>query len=210
MKKSISNVVAGGLITSATVMGLDAIDNPAAAAMMESKQTQDFTFDYVFDDVLNTATLTCCNNATTFDSYDFVFDGFDATLGVLNTVGLGISLLGTSFNTADVFDFAGHIAGVTLNDDIVSDLGAAGATVMLDTADFAKALNTVGLEFNILFEGNNVALPTSGDTRGSMTLSYIYEAAAVPIPGSAALMAPALAAMLAARAFARRRREEDE
>lgn len=211
MKKSISNVVAGGLITSATVMGVDAIHNPASADIMEAKQSRDFSFNF------GANAATCCFGIT--GSQDFVFDGFDDSLGNLNTVTLDIFLSGLTndpnsaamtccYDLTDVSGFGGQIAGQDLTDDIVRDLGGAGATVTLDAAKLAGALNTVTLDFNILFEDN--AVFTSGDTRGSATLSYLYEPAAVPIPGSAALLAPALAALFASGACARRRREEDE
>jgi hypothetical protein len=215
MKKSMSNVVAGGLIAGATVMGVDAIHNPASAAIMESTQMQDFSFDF------------SANTATGNQDFDFGFFGFDNNLGVLGTVTLNISFQGLTndpFSATCCYDFltdvnsyGGHIAGVNLTREIVIDLGAAaGATVTLEAADFAKDSNTAGLDFNtagldfqILF--NNNAVSATGNTGGIMTLSYIYDdLTTVPIPGSAVLLAPALAALLASRAYSRRRREEDE
>jgi hypothetical protein len=211
MKKSISNVIAGGLITSATVMGLDAISNPAAADIVELQQTQDFSFNF------GSSAMTCCFGIS--DSQDFAFDGFNASLGVLNTISLGIVLQGLTndpnsqantccFDLTDVLGFDGQIAGLDLNDAIVRGLGRVGSTISLDAAQFAKDLNTANLDFNILFNDN--AVFANGETKGSVTLSYLYEPAAVPIPGSAALMAPALAALFASGAFRRRQRDEDE
>jgi hypothetical protein len=203
MKKSISNVVAGGLITSATVMGLDAIHNPASADIIESKQTQDFNFDF------GANALTCCLNIDT-GSKDFVFDGFDPRLGVLNTISLGISLSDLTLDPANVSDFGGVIAGQNLNTinldatQFVESLN----TISLEASQFGQDLNTISLDFNILFADSPVF--TSGETKGNVTLSYFYEPSAVPIPGSVALMAPALAALLASGACRRRRREEDD
>ena len=208
MKKSISNVVAGGLITGATVMGMDAIHNPASAAIMETKQAWDL--NYVISET-NTIDLACCTNSDT-GSQDFVFGGFDESLGNLNTVTLDISLSGLTFDPAEVLGSSGGMQIVGQDSNTI-DLDAANFsrnlnTISLDAAQFVGNLNTISLDFNMLFANNSVI--TSAETTGSVTLSYFYEPAAVPIPGSLALMAPALAALLASGAYRRRRREEDE
>jgi hypothetical protein len=216
MKKSVSNVVAGGLIAGATVMGMDAIHNPASAAIMESTQMQNFSFDF------SANAATCCYDSNIADK-DFVFKGFDNSLGVLDTVTLDISFLSPTIPTVvsqssggiKIVGEDGNTAVLVANDFVnnldMIDLGG----TRFGTALFDGDKNTVSLDFTMLFNDGAVSAALGatpmGMGSGSMTLSYIYDdLTVVPIPGSAALMAPALAALFASGVYSRRRREEDE
>lgn len=210
MKKSMSNVLAGGLITSATVMGVDAVQHPVSAATMTTTQTLDFDFNFA------DSAATCCFNNSGSDQ--FVFDGFDSTLGKLRTVDLALTITGLTndpkantccFNLADVLAYDGQIAGQALTDAVVRDLGEGGFTVMLDAGQIGEDQNTAGLDFNILFADNSVFV--NGETKGFVALNYVFEPVAVPIPGAAALLTPSLIALLAtAGVNGRRRRKDDE
>jgi hypothetical protein len=219
-------------------MGMDAIYNQASADIMELQQPQDLNFFNFSVDAANTVALTCCLGNTGIQ--EFVFGGFDNNLGVLATVTLdisfsnltfdptanpvfdgGIQIVGKDMNTAtlDASLFIGNLDPIDLSELLFTDdantatLVASQIVENLDTTDlgaalFAEDANTVTLNFDMLF--TNKSLPISDDKSGMATLSYFYEPTVVPIPGSAALMAPALAALLASAAYRRRRRKEDE
>jgi hypothetical protein len=209
VKKSISNVLAGGLITSATVMGVDAVQHPVSAATMTTTQTLDFDFNFA------DSAATCCFNNS--GSNQFVFGGFDSALGKLRTADLALTITGLTndpnantccFNLDDVLGYDGQIAGQDLTDAVVRDLGEGGFTVMLDASQFRDDQNTVTLDFNLLF---NDMVFVNGETKGFVALNYIFEPIAVPIPGSAALLTPSMIALLAAAgASGRRRRSKGE
>ncbi|MCB2100412.1 MAG: hypothetical protein KDE22_06060 [Rhodobacterales bacterium] len=204
-RKSVSNAIAGGLLSGATVMGVQ----PAHAVPTVHTQTREATFNFAGN------ALTCCYDLGT-NQQQFVFDGFDPALGTLNTADLGITLEGLVFDSAltccydinDVVSFSGHIGGVDLNDSIVRDLADGMAKVVLDINNIGVDLNTATLDFSILF-GDGSVLPV-GDAKATIAYSYTFEPAPVPAPGVAALLAPGLLAPLAARALRRRRRKDDE
>ena len=213
MKKSMSNVVAGGLITSATVMGVDAALNPAEAAIMESRQEADFSF------TLNNDAMTCCVGLAT-NSNTVTFDPFDTDLGDLISAVLGVTIGGITnatapdaltccFDLTDVTDYGGQIAGQDLTEAFVRELGNNANTATIELDQLGKELNTAILDFNILFEENSVFPIIDEPQGGKVFLSYFYEPTAVPIPGSAALLLPSLIGLYGMAGAARRRRKED-
>ncbi len=205
-RKSISNALAGGLITGATVMGMEALVQPVQAAPMVSTQFTDVNFDF------SNNALTCCYDIN--GSQHFVFDGFDPALGELNTADLGLTLTGLAFDNAltccydinSVRSFSGSFGGVDLTEALVRDLADGMATVQLDINNIGVDLNTVTFDFNLLF-GDGSVFPT-GNTTGVIAYSYTYEPAAVPAPGTGMLVLPWLVGLLAADRIGRRRRED--
>jgi hypothetical protein len=194
MKKSVSNALAGGLISGATVMGVDGLVQSAEAAPVTTEQTRDFSFDFGNNEA------TCCLDAIT-GSNQFVFDGFDPSLGKLNTAGLDLVLSGLAPDTAntccydfsDVASFSGTLAGLALTSDMVRDLADGVLSVELDINSIGETLNTATLDFTILFNPDTVF--TSGPTIGTATLSYTFEPSEVPAPASGALLLGGLMAL---------------
>lgn len=203
-RKSISNVVAGGLITGATVMGVDLGLNVAHAIPMVAIQDTDF------EAAFSNNALTCCYDLT--GRQEFVFDGFDPSLGDLLTADIGITFDGLAsqgltccYDINDVVSFGGSVAGIDLTEAFVRDLADGMASVAFDTAGIGAARQTISIDFNIQFR-DGVA-PFIPAPQGALALSYTYEPFAVPSPGTFALVAPWVIAPLAG---ALRRRLKDQ
>ena len=126
---------------------------------------------------------------------------------------LAVSVTGLTNNTVaqtccyeptNVTGFGGQIGGQDLTREFVTGLGRGANTADLDPQQFLKDLVTVALDFNILFDDTVIPI---NEQKGGVTLSYVYQPAPVPLPGTAALLAPALLGLYGA---ARRRREKAE
>lgn len=203
-RKSISNVVAGGLITGATVMGVDALTNAAEATPMVA--TQSANFEFVFND----DALTCCYDTPGLQ--EFIFDGFDPALGDLLTADLSITFDGLAsqgltccYDLTDVVAFGGTLAGFDLTNAMVRDLADGVASIALDVSGIGAGVQTLAMNFNIEFADGSVSL--IGAPQGALALNYTYEAASIPGPATIALVAPWVVAPFASAALRRRRKD---
>lgn len=222
MRPSIANSVAGGLIGSAVVMGVDAIDGDAEAASVTYLANALNASSQIVD--FDSGAMTCCPG-------EFEFEQFDRSLGDLTeaTVGLTVAALGVS----DAFG-----AGMTCCpgfEDLVGietlELSVNGNTVDF-TTDFVEdlldgdfeavmplselidlnrmqtaSLNRLSINLDIQFT-DDVGLIEPGTAPVlTTTLSYSYTPATIPLPGAAILGFTGMLGLGAVRLLGRRRED---
>lgn len=205
-KRSVATVVAGGLISGAAAIGVDGSLHDAGAATLV--QSADLQLSKIGTDPWVNA-ITYCGVCG-----PLVFDGFDSTLGVLNTATLEVSIAGLTnapaltccYDINDIEKVEGTIAGTPMA-DLVAGLGDGSVRLFLDPKSIGPGSNTVAFDLGIFFKDRTVYPDANIQLGGTARLSYDYTPASVPLPSSAAFLGTvSLFAMMAGSVAARRRR----
>ena len=182
MKRSITTVVKGGLLTSATVMGVDASINHANAMPMTDVVRVPFSLTVVDPDP---NALTCCPDV----ALDLLFDPFDTSRGNL----LGVQL---AFESQQALQSGGGavsvLASVSLDGNILSrtvGLGEFNFTADLLNGPVTFSPRFFQTPFNLNLASTVVtSAPDILDWEGSATITYSFNATVIPEPNTIVLL----------------------